>query len=193
MSLDLSSYSAVQTNVFVELDIHEYQVVTFSDYHKSLELNSVTYDGLGQLLAVTNVGSGLRASPQDLTITISGIPSSNVTDFITKKIRGSRVEVLRAFFDPTTAQLLSVAGNPAGMFRGVVSNFEVADELEQGADTGSVSITFTCTNIVELLNNKVTGRRTNPIDQQEYYPLDKSMDRVPRLAKSNFNFGAPRK
>ena len=45
--------------------------------------------------------------------------------------------------------------------------------------------------VVELLNNKVSGRQTNPRDQKLYYPTDLSMDRVPALAKSNFNFGAP--
>ena len=192
MSLDLSNYGAVQTNVFVDIDIHDYERVTFSDYHKSYDIGGITFDGLGQLLSVTNVSSSLRAAPSDLTISISGIPNKNISDFITRKIRGSRVNVTRAFFDPTTGDLLSVAGNPAGMFKGVVSNFEVADELDSGDDLGTVTVTFTCTSIVDLLNNKVTGRRTNPIDQKEYYPLDTSMDRVPRLAKSNFNFGAPK-
>jgi len=40
------------------------------------------------------------------------------------------------------------------------------------------------------LSNKVSGRRTNPIDQKELYPTDPSMDRVVSLASSNFNFGA---
>jgi DNA repair exonuclease SbcCD nuclease subunit len=47
------------------------------------------------------------------------------------------------------------------------------------------------TPVVELLNNKTSGRRTNPGDQKEWYPTDLSMDRVPGLANSNFNFGAP--
>lgn len=193
MALDLSPYASIQTNLFVDIDIYEYERVTFSDYHRAITLNSVNYEGLGQLLSVTNVSSSLRAAPQELTISISGIPQENITDFISRKIRGSRVNVLRAFFDVTTGELLNISENPAGMFRGVVSNFEVSDDLEMGDNTGTVTVTFTCTSIVELLNNKVTGRRTNPIDQKEYDPNDKSMDRVPRLAKSNYNFGAPRK
>lgn len=193
MSLDLSTYNAVQTNVFVEIDVYEYEVIAFSDYHRPLTLEGTNFDGLGQLVAVTNISSSLRAAPQELTIAISGIPAANVTDFINQKIRGSRVNVLRAFFDVNTGELLNLPGNPAGMFRGVVSNFEVADDLDMGDDLGTVTVTFTCTSIVELLNNKVTGRRTNPIDQQEFYPNDESMDRVPRLAKSNYQFGAPTK
>lgn len=192
MSLDLSTYNSVQANVFVDINVHNYERITFSDYYRAIEFNGVNYDGLGSLVSVTNVGSSLRANSQELTVSLSGIPSDNISTFLQQKIRGSSVNVLRGFFDPVTGDLLSVVGNPAGMFRGIVSNFEIADDLEQGDDIGTVTVTFTCTNIVELLNNKVTGRRTNPVDQKEYFPNDKSMDRVPSLAKSNFNFGAPK-
>ena len=70
-----------------------------------------------------------------------------------------------------------------------MNNFNIADDLA-GSD-GSVVITLTATSIIDQLNNKVSGRRTNPIDQAEFYPGDQSFDRVPALAKSNFNFGAP--
>jgi hypothetical protein len=94
--------------------------------------------------------------------------------------------IYRAFFDSTTAVLLSIAGNPVGKFYGVVSNFDIGDDLGMGSDTGAVVITLTATSIVEILNNKVAGRRTNSAD----FP-NGDMDRVSALAKSNFNFGAP--
>jgi hypothetical protein len=56
-----------------------------------------------------------------------------------------------------------------------------------GSDLGSVTISITVTSVVELLNNKTSGRRTNPSD----FPSESSMSRVSALAKSNFNFGAP--
>jgi hypothetical protein len=63
--------------------------------------------------------------------------------------------------------------------------------LAEGGDTGTITIVLSATSVIELLNNKVTGRRTNPLDHKQFYPNDQSMDRVPALAKSNFNFGAP--
>jgi hypothetical protein len=142
-------------------------------------------------LAITNTVSDLRASPQEISITISGIPSDNIIDILTNKVKGSDVRVYRVFFDSTTGEFLEIAGNPAGKFNGIVNNFDITDELDMGSSTGTIALTLTCSNVVELLNNKVTGRRTNPIDQKLYYPTDLSMDRVPALAKSNFNFGAP--
>jgi hypothetical protein len=55
-----------------------------------------------------------------------------------------------------------------------------------GSDTGTVTLTLVVTSVVELLQNKITGRRTNTQD----FP-NGDMARVLPLQKSNFNFGAP--
>ena len=191
MSLDLSSYRSIQTNIFITLTIPGYETLTFSDYHKTFTLSGTTYQGLGQLLSITDTTSNLRAASNELTFSISGIPEGNIADVITQKIKGSPLTVKRAFFDSTTGELLDIAGNPAGKFKGVISNYTITDDLDEGARTGSFTITFVATSVIDLLNNKVSGRRTNPIDQKEFYPSDQSFDRIPALAKSNFNFGAP--
>jgi hypothetical protein len=191
MPLNLSSYRAVQTNMFVKLDIPGYAVLTFSDYYKALTLSGTSYQALGQLLSITSTTSNLRAAPEELTITISGIPAGRVNEILSNKIKGSNVEILRAFFDPTTGEILNIADNPVGKFKGVINNYSITDDLNEGSVTGSVAIVLSATNVIDLLNNKITGRRTNPLDHKEFYPNDQSMDRVPALAKSNFNFGAP--
>lgn len=190
MALDLTSYNQIQSNLFVKIVIPSYQTVTFSDYHKDFDIDSVTYTGIGELLSVTNTTSSLRATSEELSIGISGIPTGNVSDFVDQKVKGSQCDVYRGFFDATTGQLLSISGNPSKKFSGVINNYTVDDQLGESGE-GSKIITITCTSIIEQLNNKVTGRRTNPVDQKELYPTDESMDRVPALAKSNFNFGAP--
>jgi hypothetical protein len=192
MAINLTAYTSIQTNFFVKLVIPGYSTLTFSDYHKELTIDSVNYTGLGELLSVNDTDSNLRAAPQELSLAISGIPSGNISDILNNKVKGSEVTVYRGFFDVETGELLSISGNPTGKFRGIVSNFEISDELESGSDTGTISLILTCTNVVEQLNNKVAGRRTNPIDQKLYYPTDESMDRVVALTKSNFNFGAPK-
>jgi hypothetical protein len=94
--------------------------------------------------------------------------------------------VYRGFFDATTGELLAIGGNPAGKFQGIVSNYDLTDDLDVGSSTGTVTITFTVKSVVEMLENKTTGRRTAPADFS-----NGDMNRVPALAKSNFNFGAP--
>jgi hypothetical protein len=191
MSINLSAYKSLQTNLFVRLDIPGYQVLTFSDYHKTYTLGTTTYQGLGQMLGISNTSNSLRATTEELTLTISGIPSGNVSDIIGHRIKGSKIDVYRAFFNPTTGELLNIAGNPAGKFHGVINNYNISDDLEMGSSTGQITMVLSATSVVELLNNKIAGRRTNPIDEKIFFPNDKSMDRVPALAKSNLNFGAP--
>lgn len=188
MAINLSSYSAIQSNLFVKLDIPGYQVLTFSDYHKDYSFGGTTYQALGELLSVTQTTDELRASPKDITITISGVPAGNISEFLDNKVKGSSVEVYRGFFNTETGELLPISGNPAGKFYGVIGNFEISDDLQMGDDTGQRIITLNVTSIVELLNNKRSGRRTNPAD----FPNESSMNRVSSLAKSNFNFGAPK-
>lgn len=191
MPLDLSSYRSVQSNLFVKVDVPNYAVLAFSDFYKAQTFSGTNYQALGQLVSVTETTSNLRAAPEELTITISGIPAGRVSEIINNKIKGSKVEVLRAFYNTTTGELLNIVGNPAGKFKGVISNYSINDDLEEGGDTGTISIILTATSVVEQLNNKITGRRTNPLSHREFYTNDASMDRVPALAKSNFNFGAP--
>ena len=191
MALDLSQYKSLQSNLFCRLDIPGYQVLTFSDYHIPYTLNGTTYQGLGTMLGITNTTNSLRAITEELTLTISGIPISNINDVVNTKIKGSKLDVYRAFFDPNTSVLLPISGNPAGKFHGIISNFSIADDLEEGSQTGTLSIVLVATSVVSQLNNKISGRRTNPIDELALYPNDHSFDRVPKLSKANLNFGAP--
>jgi hypothetical protein len=191
MAINLTPYRSVQTNMFVRLDIPGYQVLTFSDYHRSYTLGTTTYQGLGQMLDISNTSNSLRATSEELTLTISGIPDGNVSQILDHKIKGSKIDVYRAFFNPTTGELLNIAGNPAGKFHGVINNYIISDDLDMGSSTGQIVMVLSATSVVDLLNNKITGRRTNPIDEKIFFPNDKSMDRVPALAKSNINFGAP--
>jgi len=194
--IDLSTYPAIQTALFVKLDIPDYGITRFSDFDRVLAIeesdgNQYDYDALGQLMSVSATGSDLRSTPGEVTITLSGIPAANINQVLNYKIKGSEIEVRRAVFDPTTSLLLDIADNPMGKFVGIINNYEIVDDMSSSDGTGSVSINLVCTSILQVLSTKLSGRRTNPIDQKTYFPSDLSMDRVPSLANSNFNFGAP--
>lgn len=190
MAINLSSYTSLQTNLFVRIDIPNYGLLTFSDFHIPYTINSESYTGLGSLLSISNTINELRASSQDVTISISGIPDTNISVILNNRIKGSKVLIYRALFDVETGQLLSIAGNPAQKFQGIISNYDISDEIDQGSKTGTIVLTLNATNIVELLTDKIAGRRTNPIDMKLFYPTDVSFDRVPSLENSNYNFGA---
>jgi len=193
MALDLSTYSSIANALFVKINTYDIdgldEVITFSDHHKTLTLDGTAYTGLGQLLSITNTQSDLRITPQQISIGISGIPSSNITTVFDSQLKGSKITISRAIFNPTTGELLSITGNPAGRFIGLIDNFSITDEADISTKSGTVTIVFTCASIVGLLSRKSTGRETNPATQKSLYTGDVSFDRIPNLANANFNFG----
>jgi hypothetical protein len=191
MSVNLSGYRAIQAAMFVRLDIEGYDVLRFSDLGRNYTLDGEEYTNLGSLLSVTGSVSEVRATESEFSIAISGIPTNAVAEILNNNPKGSGIVVKRGFFNPLTGALLSVDGNPAIKFDGIVTNYSMDEEWDFAAQTASHTIVLICSNTVGILRNKVAGRRTNPYDQERFFPGDKSMTRVPTVANSNFQFGAP--
>jgi hypothetical protein len=190
MTIDLRSRSSVQSAMFVRIDVPGYEVLKFSDFDRPYAISGETYSPLGQLMGISSTSSELRSTTGEITISISGIPNSSIAEVVNNRFRGSPVLVWRVLFDAVTSQALAFA--PQGRFQGIVNNYSIEEEYDAAAATATNTVLLTCSSAQELLNNKVAGRRTNPIDQKSLYPNDVSMDRVLKLANANINFGAPR-
>ena len=188
MSVDLSSYPSIWTSLFVRLDVEGLGVLRFSDYNVPYTINSESYAALGSLMNVSDSTSELRLSESELTITLSGIPTANIDTVLDYKMKGSPVQIYRGIFNPNTGAALT---SPVGKFKGIVNNFALQEEFGEGGKDSSVTILLTCTSLVGILNDKLAGRFTNPTSHKTFFPNDLSMDRVPNLVNSNFNFGAP--
>jgi hypothetical protein len=147
--------------------------------------------GLGRLLGVSATSTELRTSSQQLYVSLSGIPNGSISEIVNSRIKGSPIEVWRVFFNPVTGAQLAITGNPAGRFFGVVNNYSLQEDYDVEARVSSNTIILSCASVIDILNNKIAGRRTNPLDQKLFFPNDLSMDRVPKLVGANFNFGAP--
>lgn len=196
MSLDLSSYESIHSGLFVKIVIYDdagpAETLLLSDYHRSIEISGDTYTGLGQLMAITESQADLRVSPFEVSITISGIPTTSVSTVLNSAIKGSTVTIKRAIFDPITGELLSITGNPAGRFTGIVNNYSINEDFPEFGKDSTSSITLICNSNISILERQISGRATNPTVQKALYPGDLSMDRVASLANANYNFGAPR-
>jgi hypothetical protein len=193
MSIDLTAYQSIETALFCKIDVPDYSAgpLLFSGYNRAVTIDGDTYTGLGQLLDVSSTQSDLRATGTELQLSISGIPNSVLALILSLNMRGSPVQVLRAFFDAETKQLLSITGNPAGRFYGKVNNYAIEEQFDNGARTASSTVVINCSSYLTILENKIAGRRTNSQDQKRFFPTDISMDRVVKLANANFQFGAP--
>ena len=105
-------------------------------------------------------------------------------------MKGSKITVVRVFFDPVTKQFLDIPNNFLGRFFGIINNYSLDEEWDYATRTSRNTVSIICSSLVSVLERKYAGRRTNPQDQKSYFPTDLAFDRIPALANSNFQFGA---
>ena len=201
MTINLTSYKSVQSNLCVRIEVPEYTtsagdaytstVLRFSDSPTTKTINDEDYIGLGNLMSITGSSSELRVSGGELTISITGIPSTSIGEIVNSKIKGCSVRIYRIYSNAETGTTLNITGNPSGRYRGFINNYSLIEEWDNETRTSTNTISLICASAVDVLQNKISGRRTNPESMKKYYPLDISMDRVPNLENSTFNFGAP--
>jgi hypothetical protein len=199
MAVDLSGYqTAVGVCQCVRLDIPSYGVLRLSTYHKPINIaepDGITYqyEAAGVLMSISEGVSELRASAVETAVALSGIPLQYAVIVQAQRLKGSRLDVYRVFTDPVTDQVLAISGNPVFMFRGIVSNYGFSEQFNEFSDDSSMVVNLSCTSLVDMLNTKITGRRTNPESMRQFYPNDTSFDRIVDLIGRPFDFGGPLK
>lgn len=188
----LTPFLAIESHLFVRID-DNVSVLRFSDYRQNFSINGENYLAVGNFLGVTASSSDLRATGNSMTITLSGVPNSSISDVLNRKIKGAAVRVYRVAFNATTGQALDIEGNPMGRFRGFVNNYTISEDYDVQNRSTTSTISFICASAVDVLSNKVSGRLTNPDSMRRFFPNDASMDRVPALQNTVFDFGVPKK
>jgi hypothetical protein len=191
--IDLASYRSIYAAMFIKIDVPNYEVLRFSNHYQPYTITesdstSYEYTNIGDLMSITDVSFGLRSNTEEIGITIAGLPLTNISTVLNNSFKSSKVEVRRQFFNGST---LEPIGTSVIKFKGTLNNYNIVEDYpEELGGIGSCSITFLCGTMIDLLQEKTAGRRTNPLDEKIYFPADKSMDRVPNIAGSNYNFGA---
>ena len=187
-AVNTASSQALTTALFCRIDVPDYAVIRVSDYIYTQTIDGETYDPLGRLLSISAGTNDLRAPPAELTVTLSGIPNASIAEFVDNRIGGSEIQVWRKLYNAATGVDI---GTPIGRFQGLVNNFAIEEDYDIAGSNSTVTILITATSEMEILGNKVSGRRTNPIDQKALFATDQCFDRVQRLTASNLNWGAP--
>lgn len=188
--LNLSTNYSLQSNLFVKITLPS-STLLFSDRLDTVTINGDSYSGLGKLMAITGSNSEIRTSGQEVTITLSGIPNSSISDIVNSNIKGASVKIVRGLFNDIDGLFLSgLAGNPMTRFQGYVNNLGLEEEYDIENRNSSNTLILSCASNVDILGGKISGRKTNSESQKKYFPNDISMDRVTALENSYFDFGA---
>jgi hypothetical protein len=194
--MSYESYSSLKSAIFVRIQVDYYrtgptgpyrvQLLNFSDFYRPFTINGEVYTALGNLMSLTSSKSELTSSQTELTIVLSGIPNTAISEINNSKIKGCSVRIYRVLFDPNTG---AQVGDPIGRYSGYINNYSLQEEWDNETKSSSTTIVLVCGNNVDVLRNKVTGRKTNPSSQQRYFPNDFGFNRVPALKNTTFNFG----
>jgi hypothetical protein len=196
MSINLSGYSSVGVCLAVRLEISSEDVLRLSTFHKAITITEsdgfdYSYLPAGILMSVSESVNELRASSVETAIGLSGIPIEYAQGVQALRIKGSRVEIRRVFTDPLTDNPLAITGNPIFMFQGVVTNYGFSEQYNEFSLDSSLVINLSCSSLVDMLNTKITGRRTNNESMLQFYDTDTSFNRITNLIGRPYDFGAP--
>jgi hypothetical protein len=185
--------------LLIKLTVNSNQYFIANTY-RPITWNGNTYSALGHFIGMNELQDDLRATNNAIQISLSGIPkdpgeaglpgyNSFVDLILQTDIKGSRVQIYRAFFDPVTREFLS--SQTSLRFSGYISNYTLTDSIDAEAHTDTNTLVIQCSSVNAILEKTITGRRTNSADQKNLYPTDTGMDRVVAISKTSFDFGKP--
>ena len=186
--------NSINSAEFVKLTIYndvantaDTTIYTFSSAYKYETIDGTQYSPLGGLLAVGIQQRDIRVTSADTSISLSGIPSDgsdNMAIVLGTKIRGSKIEVIRGFYNANYV-LTSVAQR----FTGIITSYNITEERQELVD--NFTITLNASSYKTVLQNRVAGRKTNG-ESWKSFPIsatDTSMDNVYSLSDQYFDFG----
>jgi hypothetical protein len=188
-----NSPPSINTAEFVKLTIYnEYgnlanvTIHTFSSAYKAETIAGTVYLPLGGLLAVGTQPRDLRVTSADTSISLSGVSGNNIPIVLGTKIKGSKIEILRGFYNNNY-----VLTNSYPRFTGIVTSYAITEDLEATFNdpTDNFTISVNASSYKTILENRIAGRKTNKSSWQVFNSTDSSMNNVYSIADQPFDFG----
>jgi len=158
-----------------------------SSAYRNFDVDGNTYNRLGWFLQAGSVQDDLKSNNSDMQISLSGVPNSLVNVVLSNPVKGGQVVIKRVFFDTETDQIIS--GQVYTRYKGIITNFNIDEQNDPLTGDRTHTVVLSCASLNQLLENKVTGQRTNGSDRKKFYPGDVSFDRVKDLQGIGFDFG----
>lgn len=158
-------------------------VYRISNHNAPITVGLYTYLPMGWLLQIGNVVDDLKSNNGDMSISLSGLVSGLISTVINTPIKGGIVQIGR---------LISKGDTMTGVltrYTGIITNYAIEETEDILNRDRTYTVSITCANINTLMENRVSGQRTNGSDRKRFYPGDISFDRTKDLQNVNFDFG----
>lgn len=189
------SSSSIRHSEFVKLSIGNPVTTTYAFCNAAAPITAggTTFSNLGSLLLVGDVQRDIKATSDDMTISLVGIDPTNVALILSSDIKGSLVEVWRGFLDSNNQIITSPTTQFFKRYQGIINNVSITEDWNQDTRTRIATCSISCSSMRRILENRISGVRTNKDSWQFTYPSDASMNRVSEISNTFFDFGAPPK
>jgi hypothetical protein len=168
-------------------------VYTFCNAAAPITVGGITFTNLGALLSVGDVQRDIKATSDDMTIQLTGINPTNVALILSSDIKGSLVEVWRGFFDSNNQILTSPTTQFFKRYQGIINSVSITEDFNTDARTRIATCSISCSSMRRVLENRLSGVKTNQNNWQFIYSGDTSMNRVSEISNTFFDFGSPPK
>ena len=185
----LSSPSIIQAE-FIRL-ITSTTTYYFCNAAAPITVDSMTFSNLGSLLSISAIDRNIKASSADLAISLTGVDGANVAVVLAANIKGSNIDVWRGFLDSNNQIITTPTQQFFKRYSGIVSNCSITEDFNDQLRTRIATVGITCASFRTILENRIQGIKTTPKAWNFTYPSDTSMNRVPVIAATYFDFGKP--
>ena len=168
-------------------------VYTFCNAAAPITVGGITFANLGALLSVGDVQRDIKATSDDMTIALTGIDPTNVGIILGSDIKGSLVEVWRGFFDSNNQIITTPTTQFFKRYQGIINSVSITEDFNSEARTRIATCSISCSSMRRVLENRLSGVKTNQNNWQFIYAGDTSMNRVSEISNTFFDFGSPPK
>ena len=166
-------------------------VYTFCNAATAITVSGITFSNLGSLLSIGEIKRETKATSGDLTVALTGVDGANVGIILASDIKGSLVEIWRGFFDTDNQIITTPTLQFFKRYQGYVGNYSITEDWNEKARIRTATCSISCSSFRTILQNRISGLKTNPTVWKNFYSGDTSMDRVPIIASTFFDFGSP--
>jgi hypothetical protein len=165
---------------------------TFCNAAAPVTVSGITFTNLGALLGVGDVQRDIKATSDDMTISLTGIDPTWVGVILGTYIKGSTVEVWRGFLDSNNQIITTPSLQFFKRYQGIINNVSISESFDSQARTRVATCSVSCSSMRRILENRLSGVKTNQQSWQFIYGTSEtSMNRVATIANTYFDFGKP--
>jgi hypothetical protein len=165
-------------------------VYTFCNAGAPITVSGITFTNLGALLNVGDVQRDIKATSDDMSIQLTGIDPASIALILSNDIKGSLVEVWRGFFDANNQIITTPTTQFFKRYQGIINSVSITEDFNSELRQRIATCSIACSSMRRVLENRLSGVRTNKSNWQFIYPSDTSMNRVTEISNTYFDFGA---